>query len=166
LSYFSIHADKPFEIGDLVNIGEFTGNIESTGIKSTKIRSITGELLIFSNVDITNSRVRNFKRMEERRALVITCVTYKTSAKTLANISVILSSIVNENLRARLVRCNLKELGKFSIDFETVFYVLSNDYNIYMDVLEEINLKIKEIFDKKGIVFAYSAEKLFFEKRL
>jgi small-conductance mechanosensitive channel len=166
LSYFSIHADKPFEIGDLVTIDEFTGNIEATGIKTTKIRSLTGELLIFSNVDITNARVRNFKRMEERRALITTSVTYKTSSKTLASIPTILSSIVTQNKRARLVRCHLKELGKFSINFETVFYVNSNDYNIYMDVLQEINLKIKEIFDKKGIVFAYSAERLFFSKNL
>ena len=156
LSYLSIHVDKPFEVGDLVTIDEFTGIIEAIGIKTTKIRSVSGELVVFSNVDITGSRVRNFQKMDERRALLTTSVIYKTSAKTLASIPKILSSIVAENERTRLVRCNLKELGKFSIDFETVFYVNSRDLIIYMEVLEKINLRIKEVFDKKGIVFAYS----------
>ena len=165
LSFFSIHMDKPFEVGDLITIDEFTGTVEATGIRTTKIRSISGELLIFPNTDVTSSRVKNFKRMEERRAILVISVTYKTTSKTLANIPAILSSIITQNKRTRLVRCHLKELGKFSIDFEIVFYVNSNDYTIYMDVLQEVNLKIKEIFDKKGIVFAYSIQRLLLDKK-
>ena len=68
-SYFVIFFDRPFEIGDFIVIGEFRGNIEYTGIKTTRIRSLTGEQLVFGNSDLTNSRIQNFKRMEKRRVV-------------------------------------------------------------------------------------------------
>jgi len=68
-SYFAIFFDRPFEIGDFIIVGDFLGTIEHIGIKTTRIRSLGGEQIVFSNADLTNSRVRNYKRMEQRRVV-------------------------------------------------------------------------------------------------
>jgi small-conductance mechanosensitive channel len=164
-SYFVIFFDRPFEIGDFINLGgEFVGTIEYIGIKTTRIRSLSGEQIVISNTDLTNSRVRNYKRMERRRVVFKLGVIYQTTAKQLAEISKIVKTIIEEEPDTTFDRGHFQSYGDFSLNFEFVYYVLSSDYNKYMDTQQAINLKVYEEFEKRGIEFAYPTQTLFVSK--
>jgi len=163
-SYFIIFFDRPFEIGDFLIIGEYLGTIEHIGIKTTRIRSLGGEELIFSNTDLVNSRLRNYKRMRKRRVLFKFGVIYQTILEQLKEIPVIVTEIISQESGATLDRVHFASYGDFSLDFEVVYYVNSRDYNKYMDIQQEINLKMKEEFEKRGIEFAYPTQTLFLTK--
>lgn len=163
-SYFAIIFDRPFEIGDFIIIGDYLGTIEYIGIKTTRIRSLGGEQLIFSNTDLTNSRVRNYKRMEKRRVVFKIGTTYQTTLDQVKAIPGIIKSIIENTKDAVYDRSHFFSYGDFSLIFETVFYVLSADYNKYMDVQQGINIAIKEEFEKRGIEFAYPTQTLYLNK--
>ncbi|MCM8831381.1 MAG: mechanosensitive ion channel family protein [Candidatus Omnitrophica bacterium] len=163
-SYFVIFFDKPFEVGDFIVIGEFAGTIEQIGIKTTRLRSLSGEQLIFSNTDLTNSRVRNYKRMDRRRVVFKICVTYQTPEDKLKQIPQIIKNIIENTKDTLFDRTHFSAFGDFSLIFEVVYFVLSPDYKKYMDVQEEINLAIKRNFEKLGIEFAYPTQKLYINK--
>jgi small-conductance mechanosensitive channel len=154
-AYFMILSDRPFEIGDFIIVNEYLGTIEHIGIKSTRIRSLSGELLVFRNTDLTASRIRNYKKMEQRRVPFTFGVTYGTGLDRLIKIPGIVASIVSSIPNTRFDRAHFKEFGDFSLVYEVVYYVLSADYNQYMDIQQEINFKIREEFDKLGIEFAF-----------
>lgn len=163
-SYFIIFFDRPFEIGDFIIIGEYLGTIEHIGIKTTRVRSLSGEQLVFSNTDLTNSRIRNYKRMEKRRVVFKVGVIYQTSFAQLKEIPGIIRNII-ENIEDTVFdRAHFASYGDFSLNFEVVYYVMSNDYNKYMDIQQAINFRIKEEFEKQGIEFAYPTQTLFVEK--
>ena len=163
-SYFIIFFDRPFEIGDFIIIDSYMGNIEHIGIKTTRIRSLGGELLIFSNSDLTNSRIRNYKKMEKRRVVFSLGVTYQTNSEQLKEIPGIIRTAIETLEGAGFDRAHFASYGDFSLNFEVVYYVMSGDYGKYMDLQQEINLVIKEEFEKRGIEFAYPTQLLFIEK--
>lgn len=163
-SYFIIFFDRPFEIGDFLIVDDFSGTIENIGIKTTRIRSLSGEQLIFPNTHMVNSRLRNYKRMYRRRISFKFGVIYQTTAEQLKEIPAIVSEIINGISQATLDRVHFTAFGNFSLDFEVVYYVNSRDYNQYMDTQHEINIKLKEEFEKRGIEFAYPTQTLFLTK--
>ncbi len=163
-SYFSILFDRPFELGDFIIIGDFMGTVEHIGIKTTRINSLGGEQLVFSNTDLTNSRVRNYKRMQKRRIVFKLGVTYQTALQQLKEIPAIITNIIKNVSDTALDRVHFSSYGDFSLNFEIVYYVLTGDYGKYMNVQQEINLAIKEEFEKQGIEFAYPTQTLFLEK--
>jgi small-conductance mechanosensitive channel len=163
-SYFSILLDRPFEIGDFVVVGDFFGTVEHIGIKTTRLRSLGGEQLVFSNTDLTGSRVRNYKRMEQRRVVFSFGVIYQTTTEQLKEIPEIVRDIITSTPKTVFDRAHFKSYGDSSLDFEVVYYVLSREFNIYMDIQQEINFSIKEEFEKRGIEFAYPTRTLFVEK--
>lgn len=160
-SYFAIIFDKPFKIGDFIIVGDCLGTVEHIGIKTTRIRSLGGEQLVFSNADITDSRVRNYRRMDVRRVVFSVGVTYQTSAENLKATSGLIKNIIESVPDTRFDRAHFSSYGDFSLNFEIVYYVLSRDYNKYMDTQQAINVKIYEEFGKRGIEFAYPTQTLF-----
>lgn len=164
LSSVAIVLDKPFEIGDFIIVGDLMGTVERIGIKTTRLRSLSGEQLIFPNTDLLGSRIRNFKRMYERRVVFTLGVTYQTSLTKLKEIPGILREIVEKAEGARFDRAHFVRYGPSSLDFEVVYYVLSSDYLIYADIQQAINLAIFERFTEAGIDFAYPTQKLLIEK--
>jgi small-conductance mechanosensitive channel len=163
-NYFVIFFDKPFEEGDFIIIDNYLGVIEHIGIKTTRIRSLGGEQLVFSNSDLTSSRIRNYKRMEKRRVLFRVGVTYQTESEKLKKIPKMIKEII-ENIEDTIFdRAHFQGFGDFSLDVEVVYYVLSSDYNKYMDTQEKINLAIKEAFEREGIEFAYPTQTIFLSK--
>jgi small-conductance mechanosensitive channel len=154
----SIALDRPFVIGDAIMVGDFTGSVEHIGLKSTRLRSVSGEQLIFSNQDLLASRIRNFKRMERRRVDFITGVTYHTPSEKLAAIPAMVQEIVEGHEKTTFERCHLKELGSYAINFETVFYVEVPDFQLYMDIQQDINLILYQRFEQAGIGFAYPTQ--------
>jgi small-conductance mechanosensitive channel len=160
----SIVLDKPFVIGDFVTVGDLKGHVEQIGLKTTRIRSLTGEQLIFANSDLLSSRIRNYGRMYERRTFFNIGVTYQTGRAQLAKIPELLRGIVEAQAQTRFDRSHLKEYGDYAIIYETVYYVLNPDYTVYMDVQQAINLAIHDAFTAEGIEFAYPTQTLFVNK--
>ncbi|MBN1300733.1 MAG: mechanosensitive ion channel family protein [Melioribacteraceae bacterium] len=163
-SYFVIYFDKPFEIGDFLVFDDKKGVVEKIGIKSTKIRALSGEILVVSNSNLTNSRLHNYKKMERRRVAFIFGVTYQTNSGQLKVIPAVVKEIIESIELTTFDRTHFKGFGNFSLDFECVYFVKSNDYNVYMDIQEKINLRIYEEFEKRGIEFAYPTQTLYINK--
>lgn len=157
-SYFVIFFDRPFQIGDFIIVDDKVGAIEHIGIKSTRIRSLSGEELVISNKNLTDSRIHNFKKMERRRVLFTIGVTYQTPYEQIKEISTLLKSIVEEQKFATFDRSHFKAYGDFSLNFEVVYYVDGPDYVRYMDIQQNINLRIHEEFSKRKIEFAYPTQ--------
>ncbi len=160
----SIILDKPFVIGDFIIVGELMGTVERIGLKTTRVRSLTGELIIFSNSDLLSSRVRNYKRMYERRIAFSIGVTYQTSPEMVEEIPVLIEGIVSGQPDVRFDRCHFKAFGDFAIVFETVYYVLVPDYGAYMNAQQVINLAIMRTFAERQIEFAYPTQTLFVQR--
>ncbi len=158
LSYVSILFDKPFEVGDFIVVGEARGTVEVIGIKTTRLRSWGGEQLVFSNTDLTGSRVQNFKRMQERRVMFRLGVTYNTRTDVLKKIPAQIKTIVEAVPHTRFDRAHFVGFGPSSLDFEIVYFVLSPDLNVSLDIQQTINLAIKNQFDSLGIEFAFPTQ--------
>jgi small-conductance mechanosensitive channel len=163
-SYFVIFFDRPFEIGDFIIVGDKIGTVEYIGIKTTRLRSLSGEQIVLSNTDLTNSRVHNYKRMEKRRVVFKLGVVYQTPAKILNEIPALVRSIIESQSDVTFDRGHFSSYGDFSLNFEFVYFVLGSDYVKYMDTQQKINLSIYEEFEKKGIEFAYPTQTLFVNK--
>jgi small-conductance mechanosensitive channel len=160
-NYFTIYFDKPFDVGDFVIVGDYKGNIEHIGIKTTRIRSLSGEQLIISNTDLVNSRVNNYKRMEKRRINFSFGVTYNTPLEKLKKIPVIIEEIIKENEKTEFARAHFSEYADFSLVFQAVYYVLDSDYTVYMDIQQQINFKLRERFDELGVEFAFPTRTIY-----
>ena len=157
----SIMIDKPFLVGDFLIVDEFLGTVDQIGLKTTRMRSLSGEQLIFSNSDLLKARIRNYGRMFERRVAFTLGVTYQTPREMLKQIPALIRDVVERQEKTRFDRSHFKEYGPYSLNFETVFYVLAADYNTYMDIQQAINLEIHERFEALGIEFAFPTQTLF-----
>lgn len=156
----SIVLDKPFVVGDFIVIGDCMGTVEHIGLKTTRLRSLGGELIVFSNADLLKSRIRNYKRMYERRVVFTINVKYETAADKLSRVSQILRETVEARKQVRFDRAHFKEYGEYSLVFEIVYYVLNPDFNIYMDIQQAINISIYKRFVQEKIDFAYPTRTL------
>jgi small-conductance mechanosensitive channel len=157
----SITLDRPFVVGDFLIVGEVLGAVETIGIKSTRLRSLSGEQIVMPNADLLGSRVRNYGRMLERRVVFATSVTYETPLEKLERIPTLIRKIIEDQPDTRFDRSHFAKHGAASLDFESVYYVLSPDYNRYMDVQQAINLRLHRELGSLGIEFAYPTQKLF-----
>ena len=163
-SYFVIFFDRPFEVGDFINVGDKVGTVEYTGIKTTRVRALSGEQLVFSNTDLTNSRIHNFKKLQERRILFRLGVVYQTPAAQLKEIPQMVREIIEKHNDVRFDRGHFASYGDFSLNFEFVYFVIGSEYVKYMDTQQSINLQIYNEFEKRGIEFAYPTQTLFLNK--
>jgi small-conductance mechanosensitive channel len=159
----SIVLDKPFVLGDFIIVDEHLGSVEHIGLKTTRIRSLSGEQLIISNADLLKSRIRNFKRMAERRVVFALDVTYQTPAEKLEKIPDMIKEMIESQELTRFDRAHFKNFGDFSLNFEVVYWMSSPDYTIFMDTQQTINLMIYRRFAEEGIAFAYPTQTLFLE---
>jgi small-conductance mechanosensitive channel len=159
--YFVILFDRPFEIGDFIIVGDHMGVIERFGIKTTRIASLGGEQIVVSNKDLTDSRVRNYKRMAKRRVAFRLGVTYQTPSSLLREIPGIVMEIFREIEGTTLDRVHFFSYGDFSLIYEIVYFVDGNDYTRYMDLQQKANLRIYEEFEKRRIEFAYPTQTLY-----
>ncbi len=159
-SSMAIILDKPFRVGDFVKAGDTIGVIEYTGIKTTRIRSLSGEQVVLSNSDLLGSRIHNFKQFQERRIAFRIGVVYQTPRAQLERIPVMLREAVEEQPKTRFDRAHFAEFGDFALMFDVVYYVLSPDYGLYMDIQQGINLSIHRRFEEAGIAFAYPTQEL------
>ncbi len=156
----SIIIDKPFVIGDFIIVDDFLGTVEHVGLKTTRVRSLDGEQLIFANSDLLKSRLRNYKRMQERRIVFKFGILYETPAEKLEKVAGMVASIVKDQQLVRFDRAHFASFGEFSYDFEVVYWLLDPDFNKYMDTQQIINLAMVRAFKQEGIGFAYPTRTL------
>jgi len=161
---FSIYFDKPFQIGDFIIVGDDLGVVKKIGIKTTRIQTLQGEELVISNKELTETRIHNYKKMEKRRIVFSFGVIYETPTEKLKKIPTIIKDIIDKIELADIDRVHFNKFGDFSLNFEVVYYLNSSDYNKYMDTQQEINLAIKERFEKEGIEMAYPTQTIFVNK--
>ncbi|WP_162342135.1 mechanosensitive ion channel family protein [Cyclobacterium salsum] len=160
-NYFVIFFDRPIEIGDFVVVDDKNGIVDKIGIKTTRIKTLSGEELVVANSDLTSSRIHNYKKMQRRRILFGVGVTYETPLKALKKIPEMLKEIVENQSPVTFDRAHFKAFGNSSLDFEVVYYIEVADYNKYMDIQQQINFAIVEQFDAMGIDIAFPTRTLY-----
>ena len=164
-SSLSIVLDKPFVVGDFITVDDIAGTVEYVGLKSTRIRGLGGEQVVFSNSDLLKSRIRNFKRMQTRRIVFGIGVTYETSKQQVRAIPGILREVVQAQENVDFDRAHFKSFGPSSLDFETVYIMKTPDYGAYMDVQQAINMALFDRFGSEGIEFAYPTQTLYLARQ-
>lgn len=157
----SIVMDRPFVVGDSLAVDDFTGTVERVGLKTTRLRSLSGEQLVFSNTDLLSSRIRNFGRMIRRRATFTIGVTYGTPAEDLRRIPEILRALIEAEKDASFERAHFMQYGEFALIFEVVYHVNTADFAAYADIQQRINLALYERFAEEGIEFALPVQRLY-----
>jgi len=163
-AFLAIVLDKPFVVGDFLTVDSYLGSVEYVGLKTTRLRSLSGEQLVMSNADLLKSRLRNYGRMQERRVVFALGVTYQTPRDKLREIPGIIQAAIEAQEKTRFDRSHFKEYGDFALNFETVYYVVESDYRLYMDIQQAINLAIHERFEAEGIEFAYPTQTVFLSR--
>jgi len=163
-AYFTIHFDKPFKVGDFINVGEDFGTVKKIGLKSTRIENLLGDELVFSNRELTETRVHNYKKMEKRRNTITIGVEYSTDFEKLKEIKDILKNITKEIKDIEIYAINFDKLNSFSLDFKLIYYVLNGDYNRHLEIQETLNYEIIKAFREKDIHFAFPSQTLYIQK--
>lgn len=159
----SIALDKPFVTGDFIVVDDKLGTVSRIGLKTTRVTSLSGEQLVFSNSDLLSSRIRNYKRMQERRVVFSFGVLYQTSTDQLEAIPGMVRAVIENTDKTRFDRAHFKEFGDSSYVFEVVYFMLEPDYILYMDAQQHINLELCRRFEEHGIGFAYPTRTLHLE---
>ncbi len=159
-SSFSIYLDKPFEVGDFIIIGTDSGTVQKIGLKTTRLKTLRGEELIMSNKELTSARVQNMKKLKRRREAFSFKVVYSTDTKKLEKIPRVVEEIISAIDNAEFSRCHLSQLGDVSINFETVYFLDTADYGVYMDVKQHIQIELLKRFKKDGIAFVHPKQAL------
>jgi len=150
----SIVIDKPFVVGDFIIVDNYMGSVENIGLKTTRMRSLDGEEIVFSNSDLLKTRLRNYKRMYERRIVFPFRIRYTATPQQLEQIPGLVQRLIESHKNTRFERSHFFRFGEASFDFETVFWILTPDYNVYMDIQQDINLRLMRELQQRGIEFA------------
>ena len=159
----SIIFDKPFAVGDSIQVGDLSGTVEHVGLKSTRLKSVTGEQLVFSNGDLLGSRIRNYQRRQERRCAFTLGVTYDTPSEKLERIPNLIQEIIESHENVRFDRCFFMVFGDSALNFESVYYSLVPDFKTYGETHHAVNLEIFRRFAEEGIEFAYPTQTIYVE---
>jgi small-conductance mechanosensitive channel len=157
----SIALDKPFVIGDLITVDQMSGNVEYIGLKSTRLRSVTGEQLVFSNADLLSRAIRNFQRLERRRVIFIVGVDYNTPTEKLAALPATFQQVVEAQAMVTFERAHLKVFGSQALNFEIAYVLDSPDAKLYLDTQQAVNLAICQRLAEEGIQLASPSQVMF-----
>jgi small-conductance mechanosensitive channel len=163
-SSFAIYFDKPFLVGDFIVSGDTMGVVKKIGIKTTRIQALQGEEIVVSNKELTSTRIQNFKKMKQRRVVFSFGVVYETPQQKLEKIPELVKSIVESVGLTRFERAHFKKFDDSALSFEVVYYILSPDYNQYMDTNQKILFEIKKTFEREGISMAYPTQTIYINK--
>lgn len=160
----SIFLDKPFLVGDYITVNDIGGNVENIGIKSTRVRTLLGEEVVFSNSDLLESRVHNYRKLERRREVLHIGVSAETSVNVLRDLPAIFAEVISAQVDSTFSRAHLSELGEYAFMYEVVYFIESPDYDVYMDAKEQIHLGILERLQEKGIELPYPTQSIVLHK--
>jgi small-conductance mechanosensitive channel len=156
----SIVLDKPFVLGDFIQVDEVEGVVEKIGLKTTRLRSVSGEQVIFSNANLLRARIHNLARREGRRYVLHTTVAMQTDAALLSRIPEIFTQAVLAQPYVTLQRTHLVGTTPAGHEFETAFYVTHPDWLIALDARQAILLRVYSTFQRESIALASGATTL------
>ena len=162
-AYLMILLDKPFTVGQFINVGSTWATVERIGVRSTHLRSLRGEVVVMNNSALTNATILNFADMSNRRMIYALGVTYDTTVDQMKAIPAMVEAIINEIPNTNFNRCHFTEFGDSSLNFELVYYIDTRDYTIALNAQQAINLGIMESFAREGIEFAFPSQTLYLE---
>lgn len=162
LASLSIGFDKPFEHGDFVVFNDIAGTIEHIGLKTTRIRSLSGEQVVCSNTILLQQTIHNYKRMQQRRIVFKFGINYQTPADKVRQIGSVVKEIIQGVPHTRFDRAHFLSFDESQLTFEVVYIVLDADYNKYMDIQQEINLQLMERMAEMNIRFAFPIRRIEF----
>ncbi|GMQ95273.1 MAG: mechanosensitive ion channel family protein [Patescibacteria group bacterium] len=163
-SSFAIHFDKPFRVGDFIAVGNYKGTVEKIGIKTTRIRSTMSEEIVISNTELTSTSVQNYGKMKERRNVFTLGITYETPIEKIKKVPQVVREAIESTKLTRFDRVHFSTFGDSSLNFDVSYYVQSSDYSTFMDVKQEINIKIMEAFESMGVAMAYPTRTVYVNK--
>ncbi len=162
--YITILLDKPFQSGQFIHIDGVWAKVERVGVRSTRMRSINGEIIVMSNSNLTNGVISNYAEMSSRRLVHKIGVVYGTKYLKMEAIPKMIEGIVSKTENAIFDRCHFTEFGQSSLDFELVYYIPTNDYLSAMNAQQQINLGIMKAFESEGIEFAFPTQTIHLSK--
>jgi small-conductance mechanosensitive channel len=162
----AIVLDQPFVPGDMLTVGDCTGSVEQIGIKSTRLRSVTGEQVIIANAELLKSRVRNFGRMSEQRGLFNLMISYETPPEKIALVSTLVEQIIQVEKGVRFDHCLLTVLGERALQFEVIFYSSIANAPAQEVLLDRINHKLLEKLAAEGILLAYPLNQVYLREKV
>jgi small-conductance mechanosensitive channel len=161
LAAFAIVFDKPFDVGDFIVVDSVAGSVQQIGLKTTRVASISGEQIIVSNSDLLKSRIHNYARMTQRRVVFTLNVTYDTPPDVMARVPGMIRRIIESQAPVKFDRSHFSAYADSWLSFESVYYVLSADYNVYMDIQQAIYLEVLRQFEREGIEFAFPSRTIY-----
>jgi small-conductance mechanosensitive channel len=161
----SITLDRPFVLGDSLQVDDFSGTVEYIGIKSTRLRSVNGEQIVMPNSKLLASNIRNNSRATDRRVVYTISVSQDTQPAQLQQIPGLVRSLIESHKDVRFDRSHFAKISASSFDFEAVYVVKTTEYNRHMDILQDINLRLVEAFEKQGVAFATPQHRLYLEQQ-
>ena len=161
---FSIFIDKPFKVGDFIKAGADSGTVKKIGFKTSRIRTLTGDELVIPNKELVESRIRNFKKMKERRASFVVGVEYETELDKLEKIPQIIKDIFTKMKKTELKYVYFKTYGASSLDFEIIYNISTPSFDELIKIKQLLNIEIFKKFKEEGINFAYPTQKIFLDK--
>ena len=156
----SIVLDKPFQLGHFIVVDEVAGTVENIGLKTTRVRALSGELLVFSNADLTRARLRNFQMMTERRIEYHFTLQADTDERALRQLPALLRRLVRSQPRARFERAHLCAVAGDGLRFEMIYWVTDPDYTLHMDVQQAIHLGLLRALRQRGLRLAQPLRQL------
>lgn len=157
----SIFFDKPFKTGDFITVGTDIGTVEKIGIKSTRLRSLDGELIVISNRELTETRIKNIKQMKTRRVVFKIQVSYTTTSQKLKQIKKTIIRILEKQPKVEVERVNFLRFGDFALEFEVVYIILTKNYQFYVDTQENINLEIKKALEELKVEIPFPTQNIY-----
>ncbi|MGB1416264.1 MAG: mechanosensitive ion channel family protein [Synechococcus sp.] len=163
-AYVMILLDKPFRVGQFINVGSVWATVEKIGVRSTHLRNLRGEVIVMNNSKLTSSDIANFADMAQRRMIYRIGVTYSTGVNLMREIPDVVKEIIASESHVRFDRCHFVEFADFSLNFEIVYYIDTRDYAVALDAQQNINLQIMQAFADRGIEFAFPSQTLYFDK--
>ena len=150
----AIAVDKPFEVGDFVEVGGVSGTVQMIGLKSTRIRSLQGEQVVMSNTDLLKQTIRNYRLLQERRIVFAFGIAFDATAEQAETVPGIVRKVIESHKELRFDRAHFKAFGANALEYEVVYTVLDPGYNVYMDMQQSINLALMREFKALGVAFA------------
>ena len=153
--------DKPFRRGDSVRWDTTTGTVENIGLKSTRVRSITGEEVVISNTNLLSKELHNMARLNRRRITQPFGLVYQTAPEVCARIAKIAEEVVSACDKCVFLRCGMTGYGASSLDFELQFDVKSEVWQKVFDARSQVLIALLQRFNEEGIEFAYPTQTSF-----
>ena len=160
----SIMLDKPFVIGDFITVGDYGGEVEDIGLKTTRLRSSTGEEIVFSNTDLLDSRIRNYRSLQRRRVLFALSLTYQIPSDKLSQIPDIVRTIVESHEGTIFNHAYFKDFGDSGLNFEVLYHIETKEFSVYREIVQSVNFDLFRRLEEEGIEFAYPTQTVYVEK--